>query len=114
MSQNSNVKRSRGADEAHPVISDVCRMIWLALGPVGVVFAGATLWQKPPWTYSTIDLIFWGIVLTTLAARLLDIWASHGNTTDERPATMGDWWRYAAKLVLVACGIWLLGQSTQA
>jgi hypothetical protein len=102
------------SDDNRPVVAELCKIVWLAFSPAGIIFSGAAIWKQPPWTYSVRDGVFWGMVVAALVARLLDIRLWHGSTTENRPATMADWWWYSAKVVVFAAAIWGLAQSFQA
>lgn len=113
MAEVRSVQKNVDSDYERPLVGELCRMTWLAFGPASLIFSSAAIWRKPPWTYSWLDLLFWGIAALVLVARFLDIKFFHGRTTEDRRATMSDWFRYSPKLVLFATAIWLLAQWSQ-
>jgi hypothetical protein len=88
-------------------------MLWLAFGPADLFFTGAAIWKLPPWHHTYLDGVFWGLASLIVVARFLDVRVFHGMTTENKPATMADFWRYALKLVVAAAAIWALAQSYQ-
>jgi len=97
-----------------PAIAEVYRMIWLVFGPVGALFTAATIWKLPPWTYSVLDGVFWGIITLVVILRLIDIKVFDGTTSDGRPGTITTWLAFTLKFLAISSGIWLLAQWSQA
>lgn len=110
MADIRGVQSKDDSDYQRPVFAELCRMTWLAFGPLGVVFSGVSIWSLPPWTYSRLDWIFWGIATLVVLARFVEIRFFRGTTTENKPATMSDWWRYTAKFTLFAVALWVLAQ----
>lgn len=114
MSDNSSSSPDRSSSKnAQSIVSELCRMLWMVFGPVGIFFSGVTLWKSSPWTYSFVDGVYWGIVLLTVTAKFLHTKVFHGMTTDDKPATMPNFWQYTAKLVVFAAAWWWFSQSRQ-
>jgi hypothetical protein len=112
----ANIQGSHSNNESRDsqsVVAELCRMVWLVFGPVGVFFTGVTIWRRPPWSYSIFDGIFGGLVLLTVVAKLIHVKHFHGLTVENTPSKMSDWWSYSAKLVVFAVVVWLLAQSYQ-
>jgi hypothetical protein len=112
----ANIQRTQSesrSNDHRPLVAELCRMLWLVFGPAGLFFTAAGIWKTPPWTYSYLDGVFWGLALATVVARFVDVRVFHGMTTEDKSATMADFWRYSAKLVVFAAGIWVLAQSFQ-
>lgn len=97
-----------------PAVAEICRMIWLVFGPVGVLFTAATIWKLPPWTYSWLDGVYWGIVTLVVMLRLIDIKVFHGTTSDDRPGSIATWVTFTLKFLAISTGAWLLAQWSQA
>jgi hypothetical protein len=114
MADVRGAQKRRDSDYERPIVAELCRMTWLAFGPAGIIFVGATVWKQPPWTYSIFDGVFWGIAALVVIARFLDVRFFRGRTTDDQPATMRHWWLYSAKFLLFATVVWLLAQRAQA
>jgi hypothetical protein len=88
-------------------------MVWMVFGPVGALFTASALWKRPPWTFSILDGVFWGLVLLSVIAKLIHVTKFHGMNTDNKPSTIADFWAYLIMLVVLAVGIWGLVQSHQ-
>ncbi len=113
MADAGNEKRGDSSTYKSPAVSELFRMTWMVLGPAGLIFTGASLWKQPPWTYSVMDIVFWGLAALAVIARAIDIKVFRGQTTEHQPATMADWRAYSAKLIVFAMTIWVLAQWTQ-
>jgi hypothetical protein len=114
VSDNRASQSNNEAEYNRPIVAELCRMVWLIFGPVGILFSAAAIWKHAPWTYSVLDGVLWGLAMLTLVARFIDIRLFRGKTTEDQPATMADFWRYAAKVMLFAVVVWGLAQSLQA
>ncbi len=114
MAELRGAQNGDGSNDKRPLVAELCRMTWLAFGPAGLILSSASIWKQPPWTYSVLDLTFWGIAAVVVLARFIDIRFFRGRTAEDQPATMSHWWRYSAKLLLFATAIWLLAQWMQA
>jgi hypothetical protein len=57
--------------------------------------------------FSTLDFIYWAIVVALGVARLVDISRFQGRTIEGEPATMRHFRRYAWRLPLIAAGFWI-------
>jgi len=56
------------------------------------------------------DIVYWLIALGLVLARYVDIKYLKGQTSDNKPATLGHWRRYAAILVAAAGLLYLLAK----
>lgn len=101
------------ANDKQSVVSELCRMVWMVFGPVGALFSAASLWKQPPWTFSILDGVFWGLILLSVFAKLVHVRKFHGMNTENKPSTMADFWGYSIKLLVLAGGIWVVVQSYQ-
>lgn len=113
MANNQRAQPESHSNDNRSIVAELCRMLWLVFGPAGLFFTAAAIWKTPPWTYSYLDGVFWGLAVVIVVARFVDVRVFHGMTTEDKPATMADVWRYSAKLVVFAAGIWVLAQSFQ-
>jgi hypothetical protein len=104
---------SQGSERPTSVVSELCRMIWLIYGAVGLLFTAGAIAGRPAWTYSVRDYIYWGIFVVMVLARFLDIAFLRGRTANHEPAAMRHWIRYCARLTVVAALVWTGAQSIQ-
>lgn len=100
--QNSTDKQSVGAE--------LCRMFWMAFGPVGILFSAAGISKQPSWTYTILDAVYWGLVVLAVVTKFVHVRVFHGMNTENRPSTMADGWAYLLKLGGIAIGLWLTAQ----
>ena len=92
--------------EAEPAgcLSIIARLIWIAGGNFVLLILLAFIVQKR--TFSSLDVAFWIVVVALLFIRFADIKWLHGTGTESQPATMSDFGRYAALLLILAGGAW--------
>jgi hypothetical protein len=114
MADARDEKRGDGSNYESPAISELFRITWMVLGPAGLMFAGAMIWKQPSWTYTVMDMVFWGLAALAVIAKAVDIKVFRGRTTEDKPATMAHWRAYSAKLLLFATALWLLAQWAHA
>ena len=101
---------SKTVDTDQPPMGDLLRMFWLLAGNIGLAILGALISKQAPWTFSTLDGLFWGLVVALLAARYFDITRFGGLTASNEPANTGHWVRYAIKLVVISALLWVGAQ----
>jgi len=53
------------------------------------------------------SLIYWGITISVIVARYIDIRHMNGETAEGKPATIENWKRHALLMGLVASAIWI-------
>ncbi len=82
------------------------RLTWMAFGNLALfICAGLIVRQSAP---IFTDIAYFLIVVGLVLARYIDITQCNGLTSDEKPATLADWRRYAVLLVLIATSLWVL------
>jgi hypothetical protein len=74
------------------------RFSWLLIGNIILYFLAFSILVNKSSIIS--DFAFWITVVTMIGLRLLDIKVFAGETTENKPATMADWRKYAIKLIL--------------
>lgn len=102
------VQKDDASEYERPVVAELCRMTWLAFGPAGLIFSAAAVSKDPPGRYSVTDVLFWGITVLVVLTRFLDIRFFRGRTTDDKPASLSDWWQYSIKVGLFAVALWFI------
>jgi len=84
------------------------RLVWMMFGNVAlVVCAGLIVKRTAP---MVMDAAFFGVAASLVLVRYIDIARLHGLTAEAKPATLGDWWRYSAKLAAFSLGLWALAR----
>jgi hypothetical protein len=99
--------------EQQPQAGELMRAIWLFWGSAALGLTGAVVSKGAPWTLSWVDALFWAVAVSMFLARFFDVTRFGGRTAEGKPATMRDFRMYAAKLLLVAGGMWAAAQSVQ-
>ncbi|HNX49630.1 MAG TPA: hypothetical protein PLS53_04450 [Thermoanaerobaculaceae bacterium] len=86
----------------HSGLGCVARFFWMAAGNAILAFLLVFIAQRQGLSLTWRDAAYWLVVLALLAVRLADIRWFGGRTTDDAPATMS-LWRKWAPLVVIAC-----------
>jgi len=90
------------------------RFFWMLIGNIALFFLTISIAQKEPYTLTWRDAAFFAVVLALIAARFVDIWYLDGKTSNDEPATRGDWRRYTFRLLAACAGVWLLAHALAA
>ena len=80
------------------------RITWMGIGNVALVLLALSILEQG--RFSMFDALFWSAVGALVAVRFVDITRFGGLTTENAPADLRDWRRYATLLLLAAAGIW--------
>jgi hypothetical protein len=87
----------------------LARLFWMGAGNLILVLTAIGIGQsRAGFTFGKMDVLFWATAFCLLAVRYVDIRYLAGETTDNKPASMSDWRRYAAAVFGVALVMWLL------
>ncbi len=99
----------RGADVSPSLVSSssspggclpvIVRLGWI-FGGISLLFCALFIIQGKAPVVS--DAIYFAFTLGILVLRFVDIRFLHGETTDNQPATMAHWRRYAVKTLIVS------------
>jgi hypothetical protein len=71
------------------------------------------LMREHQWTLTVKDALFWGVVVTVLVLRYVDLTRLGGQRIDGSPAPPGLFRAYALQFVGVWLGLWVLAHSVQ-
>ncbi|MCY2930026.1 MAG: hypothetical protein NTV86_11135 [Planctomycetota bacterium] len=88
------------------------RLSWMLVGH-GVLLVSAILIARHTSSlFSLADAVFWAAAVVTPLLRRVDVVRFAGRTVDGRPATLGDWRRYATRLLpAAAMAGWLIAHA---
>jgi hypothetical protein len=87
------------------------RIYWMLAGNAGLALSGiAIAVEKKPW-FSWIDILFWGICVSLIVARYLDIYHCGGLTSESEPATPAHWRAYSIRVAAAALGWWIVSHA---
>lgn len=84
----------------------VVRVYWMFLGFIPMVASIAAIMESKN-VPSPADFAYWASVLSIALARFYDVTRLNGTTAEGSPATIADWRRHAAWLLLVATMVWI-------
>ncbi|HNY65472.1 MAG TPA: hypothetical protein PKM41_08520 [Deltaproteobacteria bacterium] len=87
------------------------RLTWKTLGTLLLFLLLILIVITPEGTAKTLQGVFWLVVAGLVVLRYLDMTVFRGQTGDDKPATMSDWLRYSAGLVLMSGFFWFLAQA---
>lgn len=90
--------------ESPGCLATLVRLSWLVLGNGALALLALLIAQAG--RFSVRDVLYWGVVVAMIALRHLDVTRLHGRTASFEPATLRDWRRYTARLLLVATAAW--------
>lgn len=96
-----------GPEPGHGCLPALVRLTWL-FGVIGLVFCALFIAQNERGLIA--DLALGLLTLVLIAARYADIRFLSGETMDNKPATMKQWRRYAALMIAVAAGLFILAK----
>lgn len=82
------------------------RLFWFFAGNMLLAFLGIQLFFRKSPSLSRLDLYFWLVMLSILAARYADVRYCEGATTDGQQATLQDWKQHAVTLIFCATLAW--------
>jgi len=84
------------------------RLGWMLFGPLAIFMTLLGISTRRPWDLGGRDVLFALLLGGTLLARYIDIIRFQGSTSDGAPATLQDFRRYAAGLVVISGGVWAM------
>jgi len=92
----------------HSLGGCLVRVLWMAVGNLVLVLAALGIVQnRAGFSLGVMDVVFVVAALALPALRYVDIRFFEGKTSDNRPATMTDWYRYAAIVLGAALLVWI-------
>lgn len=88
-------------------LSVLVRLAWIFGGAL-LLYAGFFVAQGN--NRPKADVLFWGFVIVLIIVRFMDVRFLHGETMDNRPATLRDWRRYTLILLASAAALYALAR----
>lgn len=95
--------------ESSGCLPAIVRIMWLALGNAFIAILAGMIIQKG--VFSVFDILFWINVGLLVLIRFYDITRLKGLTAECKPATLRDWGRYSALLLLISTAIWIFAHT---
>lgn len=86
------------SEEYAPAASGLVRLLWVFLGPAGLIAYCFVLAQRDLQMFSVLSLGFWVLVAGVALLRYVDLRVFGGTTAEGKPSTMADVQRYAVVL----------------
>jgi hypothetical protein len=90
------------------IFSLLVRVFWMLLGNAILAISAIFITQGKDWKFQTADVVFWVIVAALLLARYLDIKFYSDSDSTGQPASMVNWRKYAAILLIISTAVWVL------
>jgi hypothetical protein len=97
--------------QAHSGLSALARIGWMVVGSIMMVSLAMSIASQPAWSFTSRDLVFWGVALATGIVRYIDVTKLDGQTANGDRATTKDLRQYLISLVAIACLLWVGAQS---
>lgn len=97
-----------GDEEYASASSGLVRLLWVFLGPAGLIVYCFVLAQRDLQIYSLLSLGFWVVVAGIAFLRYVDLRVFGGANAEGKPSTMADVQRYAVVLGGSAGAGWVL------
>ena len=94
--------------EATGCLPLLLRLTWMVFGNLALFLCAAFIIKKSAPVLA--DIAYFSVAAGLILVRYLDIAKYNGLTSDEKPATLADWRRYAILLSFIAVGIWVLAR----
>jgi len=86
----------------------LARVFWMLIGNMVLVISMIIIFQYKDSMFHAADLVFWITIAALILVRYLDIKFWGGMTAAGGPATIANWNRYAAALLIGSVGVWAL------
>ena len=86
----------------------LARMFWMLIGNMVLVISMIIILQHKGSMFHAADLVFWITIAALILVRYLDIKFWGGMTAAGGPATIANWNRYAAALLIGSAAAWAL------
>ena len=110
--RNSSSQITEPIDQQN-LLGTLARLFWTLIGNPAVLFLAVGIFQRhaPFFEVSRLDLIYWILVALLVVVRYCDIKYLGGLTAEGKPASMRDWRIYAALILSISAGIWLIART---
>jgi hypothetical protein len=82
----------------------IVRMLWLVAGNIALLACAAFVAKGTAPMVASV--LFFAVVVGLVAIRWVDVTKLKGHTSEGKPATLGDWRRYAVLLAVASAGLW--------
>jgi hypothetical protein len=86
------------------------RTYWMLAGNALIAYLALLIIEQKSRLFTFRDILFWLAAGSVLVARYVDVRFMRGETGDGRPATMTNWRRHAAILLIVAGVAWAIAR----
>ncbi len=94
--------------EPSPSLGVLARLYWMAIGPMITILIAIAVMMKSFEKNAITNLAYWGLVLSVILIRYLDIRYLKGETADGEPATMKHWKRFCMVHLIVFAALWMV------
>jgi hypothetical protein len=94
--------------ESTPSLGVLARFYWMAIGPMIIILIAVAFMMKSLEKNVITNLVYWGLVLSVILVRYLDIRYLKGETADGEPATLKHWKRFCIILLTIYTCLWVV------
>lgn len=89
------------------------RVVWPLLGAVTLILVSSLILRRPPWTFTVLDFLYWGIVLGCVFARYADVAMLGRRTGKGEPVTVRRFALESLAIVGAGAAVWAVLHSVQ-
>jgi hypothetical protein len=89
----------------------LARFYWMLGGNAALSLTAIGIAQQGPECTWVADFTFWAVAASLVLVRYLDIALLGGTTASGDPASVGAWYGYSWRLLLVASAVWIIAHA---
>jgi hypothetical protein len=101
-------KADSSSSKQDSILGLLARVFWMLYGNLIPMISIIVILQHKGSMFHAADLVFWITIAALILVRYLDIKFWGGMTAAGGPATMADWNRYTAALLIGSAAVWVL------
>ncbi|HQG32744.1 MAG TPA: hypothetical protein PLA83_12510 [Deltaproteobacteria bacterium] len=108
---NSDTRQDFSQRENTGTLARVVRLTCKTLGGMLLFLLLILIIIGSPSQASLLNVVFWLAVAGLIVLRFIDIRVYHGQTADNKPATIRDWLNYSIGVVAMSGFFWVVAQA---
>lgn len=82
------------------------RLVWLAAGPMAIAVTAAHIAVNMSGAYGWTDVAYFGVLVVTVVAKIVDVAVLGGTSADGGPTTMVHALRFGALTTIASLALW--------
>ena len=99
------------ADEHYGILNITLRLFWMFFGNAVLFISSIFIFEHKGAVFHTADVIFWITVVALVLVRYLDIKLCGGLTATGIPATISNWRKYVALILICSTAVWVISHA---